>query len=296
MVSGKRLLLFCVFIYGAILQAHPHKIVILIAPPRSLSTAFLRMMEARKDFLIMNEPSQIAWHLSEGRTYVLANFKGKEQPPKTYAEVKAEIFKRAEESNVFVKEMGTAVCNFLLNDAELVTNPNVYFVFLVRDPHRTILSYYKKIGSIDQLYRPFSFLVGYKSCYRVYTHIKDNGVRTPYIVRAEDLYDNAEPALADLCAYLGIDNKPEALHWQALGKDFTGAKEWSELKDKNGTHIWHGVALESTGFMKQQHQYKVDKHGMPTFEEITNESHRKKCCAAYQENVVYYQQFLQEMN
>lgn len=280
---------------GIALFGQENKIVILIAPPRSLSTAFLRMMEARKDFVIMNEPSQYAWHLSEGRKYVLDGFEENERPPISYEEVKAEIFKRAEHSNVFAKEMGLAVCNFLLNDKELVNNPNVYFVFLIRDPHATILSNYKKIGSLERLYCPFSTLVGYAACYTLFDHFAKNGVRRPHVLRAEDLYDNAEPTVSRLCDYLEIEHKPEALHWESKGKEFTGKEEWNEFKDRSGTQTWHDVALQSTGFVKAAHTYAVNENGLPTFAEVKNAAHRKKCFVAFKDNWPYYRLLMREV-
>ena len=70
-----------------------NKIVYLISPPRSLSVAFLRMMEARGDFTTMNEPSQWAYNVIEN--YEMAKPWFKNDAPQTFDEVKQIIFKKA---------------------------------------------------------------------------------------------------------------------------------------------------------------------------------------------------------
>lgn len=267
-----------------------HKIIYLIAPPRSLSTAFLRMMDARKDFAIMNEPSQAAWHASEGHSFATNMYDKK--AGKTFAQVKARIYKEAEKSNLFVKEMSYAVHQFLLHDKEFTSNPNVQFVFLLRNPHDIIMSYYRKLSDND--FKTFNFpeLVGCRASYEMYQHLKQHGVRMPYIISAEDIYADPDQAIRGYCAAVGIPHKPEALHWEKLGKNFSGKQEWGEIKGLHATQIWHDAALQSTGFGKPA-QNKVDAQGLPTFEEI-HEKHKEICWDAYIKNMDYYLSLLQE--
>lgn len=267
-----------------------HKIIYLIAPPRSMSTAFLRMMDARNDFAIINEPSQAAWHSAEGHAF--ANNWYDKKAGKTFEQVKARIYQQAAKSDVFVKEMSYAVHQFLLHDKEFTSNPNVQFVFLVRNPHDIILSYYRKMSDNDFKMFNFSELVGGRASYEIYEHLKQHGVRTPCIVVAEDIYGNPDKAIREYCAAVDIPHKPEALHWEKLGKDFSGKQEWGEIKGQNATQNWHDAVLQSTGFGTPA-QNKVDAQGRPTFEEV-KDALKSICRDAYNTNMDYYIRMLEE--
>lgn len=266
-----------------------HKIIYLISPPRSLSVAFLRMMEARKDFAIMHEPSQ--WAFNKGRGNYGAENWFVEQAPQNYNEVKEQILNRAQHSDVFVKEMGFAVRDFLLEEKALLENPNIYFVFLIRNPHATVISMFNKLHKVTNDFSEFSYLAGYRSTYEIYERVKNTAVHMPYVICTEDLYAQPERTVRKFCEYVGIQYKPEAMNWQNLGDSFSGQQEWHEIKYKESTQHWHGEAIHSTGFGVPT-QYKRDGNGMPTFEELANPHHRKICRDAYDENVAYYELLL----
>lgn len=263
-----------------------NKIIYLISPPRSLSVAFMRMMEARGDFAILHEPSQWAFNKSVHHDFAESWFIP--EAAQTFDQVKQRIFEQAKHSHVFVKEMSFAVDQFLLQDEEFITNPHVHFVFLLRNPHHTIISFYNKRNEVEDNNTSFAHLVGYQACYEIFQKIKSVAANRPYIILSEDLYTNPEETIKAFCAQIGIEYMPEALSWDNLGSGFNGQKEWHEIKHKETTQHWHGDAIKSTGFGKP-HQYKVDKKGNPTFEEICNPLRKKICEDAYAENMKYYE-------
>lgn len=263
-----------------------HKIIYMISPPRSLSVAFLRMMEARKDFVVMHEPSQRTFCLKH--VPILAKEWFLSDAPATYAEVKQQIFEKSKTSNVFVKEMSFAVEDLLLYDFELAKNPDVYFIFLVRNPHHSILSFYKRTDQTDD---QFSFLIGYEAQYKLFERLRQTSVNPVFILRSEDLYERPREVIQSFCKAMDIPFLEHSLRWDDLGEDFKGQKEWSEIKPQQLTHHWHSDAIRSQGFGRPS-DYAVDENGVPTFVEVQNEADRKTCQEAYLENNLAYQKLL----
>jgi len=264
-----------------------NKIIYLISPPRSLSVAFLRMMEARGDFHIMHEPSVWAYNIHHNpwaRSWFLDN------APSTFSEVKKSIFDHACNEPVFVKEISFSVKNFIPSDMEFMQDPDIYFVFLMRKPHPTIVSFYRKIKDIKP---SFYDCLSYKDFYDLIQATNTHAAHRPLVLLTEDLYQNPEQTVKQFCDHVDIPFKPEALTWADLGEEFTGHEKWHEIKYKEITQIWHSDAIRSTGFGKPT-QYDIDENGNPTFIEITNDEHRIACKRAYQENMDFYAQIVQQ--
>ncbi|HUD01027.1 MAG TPA: hypothetical protein VMR37_01755 [Rhabdochlamydiaceae bacterium] len=265
-----------------------HKVVYLISPPRSMSVAFTRMMQARGDFEIYHEPSQYAYDKIYYPELTAGWFRGEAIP--TFEQVKSELLTKAEQKNVFAKEVSFAVEEFLLNNLTFVQNPAVQFVFLIRNPHHTAISFYYKLGVWPE---ELNFLIGYKAEYEIFQFVKKHAVNKPFILMTEDLYNRPEETIKAFCERLEMPFLPESMHWSDLSADFTGEQEWHELKVPNITHHWHGDAIRSTGFSKPR-PYEVDEQNKPTFSEIKNENHRLLIQQAYLENLPYYEKLMSE--
>ncbi|HSX04604.1 MAG TPA: hypothetical protein VLG76_07750 [Rhabdochlamydiaceae bacterium] len=257
------------------------KIVYLISPPRSLSVGFLRMIEARGDFKIYHEPSLLPYFNLHGYTFADGWFR--EGALQSFSEVKTAIFH--EKSNVFVKEMSFHFRDFL--DDEIMNNPNVYFIFLLREPHHTIVSFYKKIGSIVD---DFHEAVGYQSTWEIYQKISDKSSRKPLIIFSEELSSHPEDEVRRFCDYVKIPFIESSLSWKNLGEDFKGNEEWHEGKMPGLVQHWHGNAIQSTRF-ETLRSYETDALGNPTFSEIENQADRQECERAYRHHLPYYQFF-----
>lgn len=261
-----------------------HKII-LISAPRSLSVAFLRMMQERGDFQILHEPSQFVFNLKHSTQEVQNWFNS--DAPKTYDEVKDLIMTTAQNGNVFVKEMSFAVEEWLTQDIEWISNPDIHFVFLLRDPHHIALSFYKKLEPVfDECKHQWEDLIGYRSLYNVYQAINKYAACKPYIVLTQDLYTNPRQTVEQFCAAVDIPFIAESLQWDNLEHNFD-PQQWHEIKHSDITNHWHSDAIRSTGFGKPT-KYAVDNAGKPTFEEIGNEEHRHIVMKAYETNVPHY--------
>jgi hypothetical protein len=242
-------------------------------------------MEARGDFKIFHEPSVWA-HSSVKYPETVKNW-FKPDSPKTFEEVREMILKEAETNNVFVKEMSFATKDFLLKDIKLIKNPQVYFVFLLRDPHHSVISFYNRMkNNFDS-----SDVIGYQAAYEIFQKVQHEAINPPFIISTEDLYNNPRATIEAFCAKLGIEFKEESMHWENLGSEFDGA-QWHEMKYRDAVQHWHGNAIASTGFGLPS-SYEIDQNENPTFAEIENEEHRKYCIKVYQENLIYYK-LLQE--
>jgi hypothetical protein len=281
---------------SSLLSAH-HKIVYLISTPRSLSTLFLRAMHARGDMSIFNEPSIPVWYGPNKAWYGTLNGIEVEQwyrPgfPKTCKEVVDRLLAEAEVRSVFAKEMSYMVKALIKEDDRLLNDHNVVFAILLRNPHHSIISFYKKWGGIVE---SFDAIIGYKECYELYQHIKQQTGQAPCIVITEEFYMNPAEAMKSFCEQVGIPFLPDALQWQSLGKAFDGVQEWHEAKIYERTHYWHGDAIMSTGVSKP-HQYEVDSCGNPTFSEIEKPEDRERCKQVYEQNMYYYKLILQSID
>ena len=280
---------------SCMLWAH-HKIVYLISTPRSLSTLFLRAMHARGDFSIFNEPSIPVWYGPDQAWYGTLNGIKMDQwcrpgVPRTSREVVDRLLAEAEVRPVFVKEMSYMVKNLLKEDGRFLNDSNIVFAILMRNPHHSIISFYKKWGGIVE---GFEKIIGCQECYELYQEIKQRMGIAPSIVITEDLYMKPAEAMRVFCEKVNIPFFPEALQWQSLGKEFDGVEEWHEAKIYERTHYWHGDAIMSTGFSMPR-QYEVDAQGNPTFIEIENLEDRAICKKVYDENLHYYNLVMQSI-
>lgn len=248
------------------------------------------MMQARGDFAIFNEAAEQM--MCRIHYKHLAEVWFRENTPLTYADVKKGWFEALSTRPVFAKEMGYCLKDSFIQDDDFIRNPDVHFVFLMRDPHSVIVSFYKKCGGI-----PYNFneLLGFKALDELLQKIKAEAAHPPVIVHSQELSEHPKTVVANFCKQVGIPFIESALAWPDLGDDFTGVIEWHETKKKTETHIWHGDAIHSTGFIPLK-TYAADPSGNPTFEEIENPADRAACFEAYNFNKSYYERLLKSFS
>lgn len=271
------------------------KLLFLISTPRSVSTAFLRAMQARGEvdaryrLEAFNEPFMPTWCANNvpGAQAVYR----KDTLVATYKSTVDQLLQEAEKKPIFIKEQSLIVQDLLRHDERLFSNPDVTFAMLLRNPHHAIISFYKKLGTVIN---GFSDVVGQKGCYELFQEIKKRTGKDPVIVITEELYEQPREAMERFCQGVNIPFVPEALQWESLGSNFDGTQEWHEAKIQDKAQHWHGDAMISTGFAKPR-QYEVDAQGKPTFSEIDTQEDRDACKKAYEENMHYYNLILESM-
>lgn len=267
------------------------KVVYLVTMPRSLSTVFVRMMHARQDFTIINEPGTLTYlHVSQcaktSVTYfgdVLEEFGAVQEAiaSKTHGNLP-----------VFVKEFAFSACNYLGLDSHFLNQQDYYTMFLIRNPHKSLISYHKKLP--PELQSKVVDFMDYKKLYELYMNFKATSPRKPLIVRAEDLMSNPRKTVAQVCAYIDVPFKEENLSWQKLDDSFCIADEWNCDIPAEAAYYWYGPVMDSTGFKQETSTYSVNDQGDPTFEEIENAELRALYKNTYIENMPYYLLLLQE--
>jgi len=181
--------------------------------------------------------------------------------------------------------MSFALANII--DEEFITNPDVYFVFLLRKPQDTIISFYLKHSIMEE---DFSEWLGYKPSYDIFQKIIANSSKKPLILFSEELSSSPESTIKKFCEYVQIPFLEESLTWKSLDEEADLYVLWHETKKKDAVTHWHGNAINSRRFTPLT-TYEVDQHGFPTFGEVQNPSDREKIFTIYEEILPYYQFF-----
>ncbi len=240
----KQSILLCMSIFVAVgtVVAKP-KVIYLVSTPRSLSTVFLRMMHARGDCAVINEPGvQTYFHVKgetkQSDTTYLHN------PVQTFTDVENSILRVAHSHEItFVKELGFAACEYLHVDSDFLKQQDYYIVFLIRNPHSALVSNYKKISIIQNT---LSSILSYKMLYELFEQFKTKSMRRPLIICAEELTANPRKVVAHFCEYVGMPFSDCHLSWQPLDDTFSLERDWNCVKPEHVASHWYDNAMNST--------------------------------------------------
>lgn len=269
-----------------------NQMIFLIAPPRSLSTAFLRMMEARGDCNVFNEPATYLYnqkHYPHSTAYYL------EQAKENYEDIKHKLYAGLDEGHVFIKEMSFAFADLITEEESFLRDERVHYVFLLRNPHHCIISYYKKLPAeyMDYMMPVLGELTAYKALHQAYQTVVEKGANQPFLLHAEQLVNDARPCIQAFCQHVQLPFKEDSLSWNSLGSGFTGQREWKEHKNTSSAYHWHQEAILSQGFHRPT-DYGLDEEGQPSFIEIQNPAHRAICKDVYRDYLAHYQSMMHE--
>lgn len=276
------LLLFC-----ASLSASTHKIVYLVSGPRALSTLFMRMMYSRGDFTVFSEASLCAYDRIHYPEYTKQWFR--DGALDTYEQVKEAIYAAHTKGNVFVKEMSFSAYEFLQQHPEMISDPAVHFVFLVRDPHHTAISLYRKAGEIVP---GMSNILGLEKLYDIYNQVKKSNPNEARVIFSEDFYTFPKRTMATVWMQLGLPYSDKAFSWEKNDGVFDPTK-WNDQKRPQFVEHWHDRAIFSDK-MELPNHYGVDAEGQPTFHEICSLKDREGMRQVYLENLPFYKKFREE--
>jgi len=196
------------------------RILALWATPRTVSTAFERMVIERGDHLVLAR----AYYFGPDRRsdrYPLS------MPESTYANVRDGVLRAGDEHpRVFVKCMAYQAGPGLADeDLDRFTH-----TFLIRHPTTAL-------ASLAERWPDFTDdEAGYAAQHELFQRVVERGVPA-VVVDGDDLRADPDGVVAAWCEAVGLDHRPEALHWEPGLRP-----EWPLW------HEWFAGVAGSTGF------------------------------------------------
>ena len=195
-----------------------HPIIALWSHPRSMSTAFERIMRSRGDLDCLHEPFMYDYYVHRARK-VMPHFEAEAEHPVSYDEIRATILAKAKERPVFFKDMSYYVIPHILADEDFLRR--ITHSFLIRDPMASIVSYAKLDPgvSLDE--------IGLEAQAKHVAALRQISGLSPVIVQSEKVQNNPERQMQDYWSAVGLDHRPEALNFaDDVPKDWQQVSGW----------------------------------------------------------------------
>ena len=268
----KRFLLLALLFFAQAVQAD-QPIYILATHPRATGTAFEKVIRTHKEITVLHAPFLDPYlvrkyGLNHPFTLQLPN------PAITFDDVKNKLFALAKDSPVFFKESGYILVDYLKTNPEFYKNPQVKIAILIRDPAKSILSFYRKMPTVDES------IIGHRQLWDIFTMLQENG-KTPLVIDSDAFLKTPLPILNKLGESWGLHFDEKNLKWES------GFEEDWYLKD------WYVEVAAST----QLESYRGDvprlEDGTPAYLEVADEKDRKRLQDFYRIQNVYYQKLMQ---
>ncbi len=200
--------------------------IALWAVPRSVSTAFERVMRARGDLTVFSEPFSAPYYFGEERVSDRSGEPSTNASAHEWARVVQELLAAAEEGTVFVKDMAYHVSPRL--DRELVGH--FQNTFILRHPSHTLRSLKRRLPD----FTPAE--AGFEHQYRLMNLALEASDDELIVIEGEDLRRSPGAVVEDYCRRVGLPFLPDSLSWQA-----GLLPDWRRWED------WHGDVAASTG-------------------------------------------------
>ncbi|MFO1132266.1 MAG: hypothetical protein U1E16_09675 [Hyphomicrobiales bacterium] len=203
-----------------------HPIIALWSHPRSMSTAFERIMRQRGDLDCLHEPFMYDYYINRS-TRQMPHFDAMDEHPRNYEAIRDMILARAEKGPVFFKDMSYYVMPHMLADEAFFSR--VTHSFLVRDPRAAILSYAKL--DPDMLCEE----IGLEAQWHHADAVMARTGLTPAVVRSESVQADPVGQMDRYWEAVGLIPRPEALHWND-----PAPADWQQVQG------WHGEVMSSS--------------------------------------------------
>jgi hypothetical protein len=191
------------------------QVLVLWGAPRTVSTAFERMMRERGDHEVHFEPFAAHYYFSSERRST--RFDGEVEPRGEHHldAVLADLRRRAADRPVFVKDMAYHVAahadeSFLASFAH---------TFIVRHPRFALAS----LARIWPDFTPEE--AGFGASRRLFDLVAEREGAPPPVIDGEDLLADPERVVAAWCDAVGLPHRPEALTWES--GHAPGWQQWS---------------------------------------------------------------------
>ncbi|ROQ69478.1 hypothetical protein EDD93_3979 [Streptomyces sp. 840.1] len=203
------------------------RILALWSAPRCRSTAFMRMMAERGDFLVVHEPFS---HLADFGVAEAGPLRAHSE-----AELIAALRELSEQRPVFFKDTTDFHYPGLLADSAFLAEAT--HTFIIRHPREAIASHFALNPSLGR------DEIGFARLAEIYDAVEATG-REPVVVDSGLLMERPADTVAAYCAGVGIAYREEALSWQPGMRE-----EWRR------TQRWHESTSRTDGFHKEASPY-----------------------------------------
>jgi hypothetical protein len=199
-------------------------VLALWATPRTVSTAFERMMLERGDHVVLDEPWSRAYYFGPERRsdrYPLTF------PESTYTNVRAGVLATGSSQQVFVKDMAYHAAPGLTDD-DLAAMTHT---FLIREPRAALVSLHAEWPDFtdDE--------TGYAAQRELFDRVIEVTGSVPAVIDSDVLRSDPARIVGLWCDRVGIEHLPGSLHWEPGMR-----AEWQLWRD------WYTNAAASTGF------------------------------------------------
>ena len=200
-----------------------HRVIVLWSVPRSVSTSFERMISARGDHAVFDEPFSRSYYYGPDR---LSSRYSEVLPESSAEDVLAAVEQAAQARPVFIKDMAYHAARLLGPDL-LRRFENC---FLVRDPAATL-------RSLARRWPDFSDDEGGWGHLDEAVRITESLGQPRVVLDADRLCREPELVVAEWCERMDLPYDPDALTWEPGMRP-----EWDLWDD------WHASTARSTGF------------------------------------------------
>lgn len=234
-----------------------HRILALWCHPRSLSTAFERMMIERADLTVLHERFLYLYYVRQNPQLVIARQLERIEPwmSAPFEEIVDGILTEAARGPVFFKDMAVHVHNpkgWHADEAFLGLFTNA---FLIRHPEPTILSHLRQ--NPDMIFEE----VGYDAQLALFEMVRGMTGSAPVVIDAADLEADPEGTVRAYCAAIEIPFIAEALQWEPAVPD--------QLQEGDP---WHTDLFTTRGFERDVERLPPELRSHPRFAEYRDRS------------------------
>ena len=205
------------------------QIHVLWCHPRSVSTAFERVMRERGDLTVLHEPFMYYHYLTK-TDRPFPDFTPDPDHPTTYQGIREMIRGAAQTGPVFFKDMAYHVADKLPKDAGFALQ--LTHAFLVRDPVEAAVSYAKRDPAFTRTE------LGHEAQHRLYYALLGLGC-TPMVITADQLRNDPVTTMRRYWAHTQLSFESHAFDW-----DGRVPQGWAAVKD------WHSDVLQSGAIQK----------------------------------------------
>jgi hypothetical protein len=256
---------------NALYASHP--IYIMLTHPRATGTAFEKVMRTHGELTVLHAPyldPYLAKKYGPSHSFTLTL----KNPNITFDDITKELFSLAETAPVFFKESGYVLLKYLQENPAFYQNPQVKIAILVRDPAKSVLSFYKKMPGVT------NSIIGHEQLWQLYELLSKKLEKPPVVIDSDEFLKNPLIQLARLEESWNLTFSPKNLSWE---KGY--ADDW-RLKE------WYVEVAESTSLEAYRGDVERLSNGVPAYFEISDEQIRAKLQSFYEYQNIFYQKLL----